>query len=272
MQEVLGHGHLEPAAVDRLAVQEAVREQGGLEGFFVEELEAVPTGDGAVGIAHRHGGVVRPDLFYQQGLGLGLAEQGKGGEVENLDDLLCQAGLVQSLQVFAQDGLLPLEKAGQDGDRDWSPEKGQGGLVQVEALEEALGQHALGVAAPLGHGFLAFIQDPLQHFEELVLVHGLEQVVVHAEAEGRPGVFELGVAGEDADAGAEVLLPDAGDQVQAGHFRHGYVGDEELVAGHLQLLQGLAAGKGHVYGFQGERELADHVGDPLGDHLFVVHH
>ena len=71
-------------------------------------------------------------------------------------------------------------------------------------------------------------QNCVQIGRQLLKINGLEQVVAHIEGAGFLGVFELGIAADDQNAGIRQKLAYLLQHLQPVHVGHSDVGDDDI--------------------------------------------
>ena len=103
------------------------------------------------------------------------------------------------------------------------------------------------------------------------LADGLEQVVLHAEADGLPGVVKFPVAADDDELRRQLLLAGPLNDLQPGHARHLDIRDDDVRLLAQDDFHGVDAVLAGAQAHQAQVLPVDQLVDQLADIRFVVH-
>ena len=124
----------------------------------------------------------------------------------------------------------------------------------------------------LSGGSLSLLAHPLDGGDQLLVPEGLEQVVHRPQLQRRPGVLKLAVGCEQDYLGLAAPGPQLGQHLNAVHFRHAHIGDNQVgvIALHrFQALQPVGSlSRHHAVHFPPVHA----QNDAFADGGFIVHH
>ena len=188
---------------------------------------------------------------------LALEQHGVGGQVPVEEDILrifeemLQEGVPQAGSRFGV-SLCRTGRLRQDG------EEGQGVALRpqvdiqlcrrfVNLLDRELARHdplkkyaagvllvllrlpvELGQVAPVSPLALNLFLQLLQHIQQRLFGDGLEEIAVHADADGLPGILEVVIAGDDDDFDLREFTADQFAEGQTVHKGHTDIGDQHV--------------------------------------------